>query len=235
MLEENINLPIWCFTTQIFLSPSSFCINLIKIMCETNNTTTTLSGWRHLKVSQSNQHSWGGFPPNRLTTSSRNAVMYWFGPSASLTPIVGHLGCGLSCEPPPDTCTHTGDVYELQVAPEGSPGSQRETTEELLREWHHLILTRQRLNHHRSWGYALLYVCVWEVILMSLFASAAAPKVLPAHLKEDESFWSYFCPPACLSPDFLLSKHPLPLLNQGEDFKAMALKIPSLTTWREFH
>lgn len=53
------------------------------------------------------------------------------GPFALLMPIVGHLGCGLSCESP--SYEHTGDVYELQVAPEGSQGSQRETAEELLR------------------------------------------------------------------------------------------------------
>ena len=85
---------------------------------------------------------------------------------------------------------HAGGVCELQVAPEGSQRSQRETAEEPLRGWHHLIPMRRRLAHHESGRHALKCVsvwrwtCAWEVILMSLFAPHWSPKVPSAHLKE---------------------------------------------------
>lgn len=81
---------------------------------------------------------------------------------------------------------HIDDVYELQVAPWGSKGSLRETTEELLRGWHHLIL----MPHHRSrdwstemcvcwsWLFALL-LPQWPVLppisCLKLFLSSRIP------------------------------------------------------------
>lgn len=66
----------------------------------------------------------GGFPQPGLTALVRNVDAT--GLHLSDTPSLGHLGWGWSCCPP-------DGVYELQVAPVGLPGSQRATTEELLR------------------------------------------------------------------------------------------------------
>lgn len=65
---------------------------------------------------------------------------------------------------------------------------------------------------------------------MSLFASIADPRVPSTHLKERRKFSQLF-----LSDRIpLLSKHPLPLLNLGEDFKAIAQKNPIETTFKDF-
>lgn len=143
---------------------------------------------------------------------------------ASLTLIVCHLGCGLSCEPP--WYVHTGDVYELQVAPEGSQRARRETTEELLRGWHHLILTCRRLSHHRSRGRVLKCVCV----CMWYWCHCLAPLLLSTHLRERRKFLLLFLSTSMPLPWLSPEQTALPMLNQGQDFKAR--KNPSLTTCR---
>lgn len=106
-------------------------------------------------------------------------MLWWFG----LSPL--HLWSPLLAiwaVPVPVNPLHMGDVYELQVPPERSQGPQRETTEQPVWGWHHLILMCWRLDYHRIGGSVLKCVCVcactcaWEVILMSL------PPLLPQSL-----------------------------------------------------
>lgn len=69
---------------------------------------------------------------------------------------------------------------------------------------------------------------------MSPFAPLLPQSPVRPPKRGTKGFCSYFCPATCLSLDFL-SKDSLPLLNQGEDFKAIALnKNSSLTTCRDF-
>lgn len=157
--------------------------------------------------------------------------MHLLGPFAFLMTIAGKLGCDLFSKSP--WFVHKGNVYELQVAPEGSHGSQRETTEELLRGWPHLILVCWRLSHHMSEQCALkcVRVCVcayeraWVVILKPLFASTAAPNSCPTTWKRGECFNSYFYPPACLH-----TSSP----NQTSTSKLRLQKIPSRTACGDF-
>lgn len=68
---------------------------------------------------------------------------------------------------------------------------------------------------------------------MSLFASTAAPNSCSTTLKRDKHFCSYFgsrMPLPGLSTEQTLTSS----ANQGDDFEAIASRIPSLATYGVF-
>lgn len=165
---------------------------------------------------KSTWHFWGGFPPARADNTYQECcdgshpVHFWWSLLAIWATAfpVNRL-----------RYVHMGDVCELQVAPEGSQRSQREAAEELLRGWHHLILMRRRLAHHKSGRHTLkcILACVcgdghvcgrWSWCHCLPPPKPQSPVHPPK--RGAKSFCSYFCPAACLSHDFLLSKHNFP-------------------------